>query len=281
MQQDFSREMQIARTVALEAAALVASFKGRDLDVQQKAGGEPVSQADLESSALLVERLHESFPDDAILSEELPDDGSRLHNPRVWMIDPIDGTRDFLRGEPGYVVMVGFCFEGRPAVGAVVQPATGGLWWGATGAGAWKQTPDGQRHPLAVSAVAEPHAIRLVSSKSHRSEYYQRLRSSLGITDDFAVGSVGIKVSLVAEGSRDLYVYPGSQTKIWDSCAPEAILIAAGGKITDSDGALLNYTESRLQNPRGVVASNGLVHQHALDAVARLRSEVTAKPTHG
>lgn len=278
MEHDFSRELQTARAVALEAAALVASFKGRPLDVRQKAGGEPVSQADLESSALVVGRLRAAFPDDAILSEELPDDGSRLRSSRVWMIDPIDGTSDFVRGEPGYVVMVGFCFEGRPTVGAVAQPATGALWWGATGLGAFKEAPGRQRQSLAVSAVAKPGAIRLVSSKSHRSDYYQRFRDSLGITDELTVGSVGMKVSLVAEGSRDLYVYPGSQTKIWDSCAPEAILTAAGGKITDSEGQLLSYGEARLQNLRGVVASNGHVHPYALDAVARLRAEFGAKP---
>lgn len=281
MPKDFSREMQVARSVVLEAATLVARFGGRPLEVQHKAGGEPVSKADLESSALVVNRLRQAFPNDAILSEELPDDGARLHNPRAWMIDPIDGTRDFLRGEPGYVVMVGFCFEGRPAAGAVAQPTTGTLWLGATGAGAWKESPNGDREALAVSTVTEPKAIRLVSSKSHRSEYYQRLRSSLGITDELALGSVGLKVSLIAEGSRDLYVYPGSQTKIWDSCAPEAILTAAGGTLTDSAGGLLSYTEARLQNLHGMVASNGHIHQQALDAIARLRQESSAKPSPG
>jgi 3'(2'), 5'-bisphosphate nucleotidase len=278
---DFSHEIEVARTVALEAAALVTSFKGRPLDVQQKAGGEPVSKADLESSELIVRRLREAFPNDAILSEELPDDGSRMRTPRVWMIDPIDGTRDFLAGEPGYVVMLGLCFEGRPAVGAVAQPTSNTLWLGAVGAGAWRESPGSARQPVAVSTIAEPHAIRLVSSKSHRSEYYRRFRTSLGITDELALGSVGLKVALIAEGSRDLYVYPGSQTKIWDSCAPEAILTAAGGKVTDSDGAPLVYTESRLQNPRGMLASNGRVHQQALDAVARLRAEISATQAHG
>ena len=280
-QPDFSREIEVARTVALEAAALVASFKGRPLEVQHKAGGEPVSKADLESSELIVRRLREAFPGDAILSEELPDDGSRLRNSRVWMIDPIDGTRDFLSGEPGFVVMLGLCHEGRPAVGAVAQPDTGLLWLGAVGTGAWKQAPGGTRQPIAVSAIAEPHAIRLICSKSHRSEYYQRFRAALGITDEMTLGSVGLKVALVAEGSRELYVYPGSQTKIWDSCAPEAILTAAGGKVTDSDGAPLSYTQSWLQNLRGVVASNARVHQQALDAIARLRAESSATQAQG
>ena len=122
---DLSHELEAACAVAREAAALVASFTGRPLDVQHKSGGEPVSRADLESSELIVRRLAAAFPGDAILSEELPDTPSRLTNPRVWMVDPIDGTSDFLRGDAGYVVMIGLCLEGLPALGVVAQPATG------------------------------------------------------------------------------------------------------------------------------------------------------------
>jgi len=281
MAQDYSRELEIARTVAMEAAALVASFKGRPLGVEHKAGGEPVSLADLESSELIVRRLAKSFPDDAILSEEVPDEPSRLEKSRVWMIDPIDGTSDFLRGEPGYVVMIGLCIEGRPTVGAVAQPVSGNVWMGALGVGAWKQDPHGNRKALRISQVTDPKNIRLVSSKSHRSDYYERFRRALGITDEIALGSVGLKVALVSEGTRDLYVYPGSQTKIWDSCGPEAILTAAGGKMTDSDGNTLCYTNLSLHNPRGLVASNGLVHAQALEAVANLRAEISAKQARG
>jgi 3'(2'), 5'-bisphosphate nucleotidase len=276
MAQDFSRELEIARRVAIEASALVTSFKGRPLGVEHKAGGEPVSLADLESSALIVRRLAEAFPDDAILSEEVPDEPSRLEKSRVWMIDPIDGTRDFLRGEPGYVVMIGLCIEGRPRVGVVAQPTTGNVWLGALGMGAWKEGTSGTREPLRISGIKDSKNIRLVSSKSHRTEYYERFRRALGITDEFALGSVGLKVALIAEGSRDLYVYPGSQTKIWDSCGPEAILTAAGGKVTDSDGNALCYTNLTLHNPRGLVASNGLVHAQALEAIAQLRAEISA-----
>jgi 3'(2'), 5'-bisphosphate nucleotidase len=281
MAKDFSRELEIARAVAIEAAALVASFKGRPLGVEHKAGGEPVSLADLESSALMVRRLAEAFPDDAILSEEVPDNRSRMENSRVWMIDPIDGTRDFLRGEPGYVVMLGLCIEGRPMVGAVAQPTTGNVWMGAVGTGAWKEHPDGTRRSIRVSAIAQAKDIRLVSSKSHRTDYYERFRRALGITDEFALGSVGLKVALVAEGSRDLYVYPGSQTKIWDSCGPEAILIAAGGTMTDSDGNAVCYTNLSLHNPRGLVASNGPVHTPALAAIANLRAEISTNQARG
>jgi 3'(2'), 5'-bisphosphate nucleotidase len=273
MEQDYSRELEIARTVVREAATLVASFKGRPLDVAHKAGGEPVSQADLESSALIVRRLGEAFPGDGILSEELPDDSSRLTKSRVWMIDPIDGTRDFLRGDPGFVVMFGLCVEGRPTVGVVAQPVTGEVWMGVVGKGAWKEHSDGKREPLQISKIENAKDIRLVSSKSHRSDFYERLRRALGITDALALGSVGLKVALVSEGLRDLYVYPGNQTKIWDSCGPEAILTAAGGLMTDTNGNALCYTNPALQNSCGLVASNGLVHARTLETIARLRGK--------
>jgi 3'(2'), 5'-bisphosphate nucleotidase len=269
---DLARELETARAVALEAAALVASFTGRPLGVEHKSGGEPVTQADLESSELIVRRLRHAFPGDAVLSEEIPDDGERLVNPRVWMIDPIDGTRDFVRGDTGYVVMLGLCIEGRPMVGAIVQPTTGQAWMGAVGFGAWKEQPGGRRVPLRVSTITKSSDIRLVSSKSHRSEYDERFRRALGVEDELALGSVGLKVALIAEGSRDLYVYPGSQTKIWDSCGPEAILTAAGGSVTDCGGNPLCYTNATLQNPAGLVASNGRVHDIAIQGVADLRA---------
>jgi 3'(2'), 5'-bisphosphate nucleotidase len=269
---DLCLELETARAVAVEAAAVVASFTGRPLGVEHKTGGEPVTQADLESSELMVRRLRQAFPGDAVLSEELPDDGERLVNPRVWMIDPIDGTRDFVRGETGYVVMLGLCIAGRPMAGAVIQPATGQLWMGAVGVGAWKEQTGGERIPLRVSTIQKSSDIRLVSSKSHRSEYYERFRRALGAKDELALGSVGLKVALIAEGSRDLYVYPGSQTKIWDSCGPEAILTAAGGKITDCSGKALCYTNTTLQNQSGLVASNGRVHEVAIQVVADLRA---------
>jgi 3'(2'), 5'-bisphosphate nucleotidase len=272
---DLSQELDVARAVALEAAAVVASFQGRPLGVEHKAGGEPVSLADIASSNLIVARLRHAFPDDAILSEELPDNPQRLTASRVWMIDPIDGTSDFVRGEPGYVVMIGLVVEGRPRLGVVVQPSTRTQWSGAVGMGAWKETPAAKRTPIRV-ATADPTTIRLVSSKSHRTEYYARFAQALGITDEMRLGSVGLKVALIAEGSRDLYAYPGGQTKIWDSCAPEAILTAAGGRLTDSDGKELCYTDLALPNPRGIVASNGLVHDRALNAIAKLRAEVNA-----
>lgn len=267
-------ELETARTIALEAAALVRTFHGRPIDVDHKAGDEPVTEADRAASALIVSRLRAAFPDDAILSEELPDDGSRLRNRRAWMVDPIDGTRDFIRGENGFAVMIGLVIDGRPIVGVVSQPPTGITWGGAVGLEAWRETTGGRREPLHPSSLAEARGIRLVASKSHRTREVDRFRDKLRIEDELNVGGVGLKVGLVAEGSRDLYVYPGSRTKLWDTAAPEAILVAAGGRLTDVQGRPLPYGGTELRNLHGIVASNGPLHDVVVQALAELKTEV-------
>jgi 3'(2'), 5'-bisphosphate nucleotidase len=268
-----AEELAQAREIALDAAALVRTYHGPSAAVSHKLLDEPVTEADHAASELIVRRLREAFPDDAVLSEELPDDGSRLHKARVWMVDPIDGTRDFIRGDSGYAVMIGLCVDGRPRVGVVSQPSTGLTWGGAVGEGAWKEMPDGTRTALATSERKEPPGIRLVASKSHRTGEIDLFRQALGIGDEMNIGGVGLKVALVAEGSRDLYVYAGGRTKKWDSCAPEAILIAAGGRLTDTLGAPIVYTEQDLYNRNGLVASNGPLHDLVLSTIALIKEK--------
>ncbi len=266
-----ARELEVACDVALEAASVVLSYAGRPLEIERKHGGEPVTAADHAANDLIVRRLGEAFPRDAILSEELPDDGSRMGRARVWMVDPVDGTRDLIRGDTDYTVMIGLSVDGRPRVGAVVQPATGLLWAGAVGEAAWKRLADGSRAPLRPSSLTQPPGIRLVASKSHRTSDLEAARRALAIEDEMNVGSVGLKIGLVAEGTRDLYVYGGGRTKMWDSCAPEAILTAAGGRVTDTFGEPLSYLGADLHNRGGIVASNGPLHEIVLATLATLR----------
>jgi len=270
---DLSHELQVARRLAREAAALVRRFAAQPPAVKYKDAGEPVTDADLAANALIVSGLAQEFPADAILSEELPDDGVRLGRARVWMVDPIDGTRDFIRGEAGYVVMIGLCLDGRPALGVVAHPSSGAIWSGVVGEGAWLDRADGIRRPVRTSALAEPRGVRIVVSKSRRSPRIDAFRRALGVTDEMSVGSVGLKVALVCQGDRDLYLYPGEQTKLWDTCGPEAILTAAGGRMSDMDGRPLDYGKADLNNREGVVASNGPLHDHVIQALAAARGK--------
>lgn len=272
---DLSHELDVARELAREAAALVRRFSQQPMAVKHKAGGEPVTEADLAANTLIVSRLAQEFPGDAVLSEELPDDGSRLGSRRVWMVDPIDGTRDFIRGQTGYVVMIGLCLDGRPVLGVVAHPSTGAVWSGVVGQAAWREQPGGTRTPVQTSPLAEPPGVRIVVSQSRRSPQIDAFRRALGVTDEMTVGSVGLKVALVAQGERDLYLYPGEQTKLWDTCGPEAILIAAGGRMSDMDGRPLDYGKADLNNRSGVVASNGPLHDHVIRALAVARGKAT------
>jgi 3'(2'), 5'-bisphosphate nucleotidase len=265
---DFGRELAVAEEVAQRAARLVLGYHRTDLVIESKAGNEPVTRADREASELIVAALQEAFPDDVVLSEELPDDGSRHGRSRVWMVDPIDGTSDFIQGETGFVVMIGLVVDGRPHVGAVAQPLTGQIYSGIVGQGAWRREADGTRAALHTSDLARPPGIRLVASKTHRTPRVDAVKKALGITDELNVGSVGLKIGLVSEGSRDLYVYTGSRTKIWDTCGPEAILHGAGGRMTDLDGKPLVYDAADLYNRRGIVASNGPLHDYVVEALA-------------
>ncbi|HXU02490.1 MAG TPA: 3'(2'),5'-bisphosphate nucleotidase CysQ [Polyangia bacterium] len=263
----FARELDVATRIARDASELVRGYHGKQLTVQIKGGDEPVTEADHAASALIVARLHEAFPDDVVLSEELPDTGERLGKPRVWMVDPIDGTRDFVRGESGFVVMLGLAIDGRPQVGAVGHPLTGYVYAGAPGAGAWREDAAGTRTPLHTSTLSQPPDIRLVASKSHRSSRIDAVKRALQITDEMNVGSIGLKIGLVSEALRDLYVYTGGRTKIWDTCGPEAVLAAAGGRMTDVDGNPLVYDQPDLYNRRGLVASNGPLHDFVIETL--------------
>ncbi|MBK9032867.1 MAG: 3'(2'),5'-bisphosphate nucleotidase CysQ [Myxococcales bacterium] len=269
----YAREIEVASQLAREAGALAVAIRDRGpaaLGVEHKAGDEPVTVADRAASDLIVAGLRAAFPDDCVVSEESADDLARLTAPRVWYVDPIDGTKDFIRGSDGFAVMIGLCLAARPVIGVVFQPTSARLFAASPERGAWMELPDGAVHALAVSTIDEVGAIRLVASKSHRSEVIDEVKSALGIANELNIGSVGLKLALIALGERDLYVNPFPKCKAWDTCAPEAILVAAGGVLTDTAGDPVRYDQLDLSRPHGLVASNGHVHAASLARLARL-----------
>ncbi len=265
---DPAAALDVAARIAREAAELVRGYHRKPLRVDSKAGNEPVTEADRAANDLIVKRLGAAFPDDVILSEEIPDNGARLGSRRVWMVDPIDGTSDFIQGDVGFVVMIGLCVDGRPLAGAVAHPLSAKVYGGVAGGFAWEEEASGTRTPLHTSTIQRAPGIRLVASKTHRTGRIDRIKQALQIQDEINVGSVGLKIGLVSRAERDLYVYTGGRTKIWDTCAPEAILRGAGGVMTDVDGVPLTYDQPDLYNRRGIVASNGPLHPYVIETLA-------------
>lgn len=263
---ELGTELSVAFDLARAAGVEVMKLRGGELDVEMKRGNEPVTIADKRSSELIVSGLRARFSD-PVISEELPSLESTLASPRLWLVDPIDGTKDFIRGSEGFSVMIGLAREGRPVLGVVHQPAVDRTFFA---------TPDGGAHvligdtvqPLQVSNVESAAEARLVASASHRSGDIDRVKQTLGISNEQNIGSIGVKLCLIAMGLRDLYVNPATKTKVWDTCGPEAILTRAGGRLSDLFGEPVDYHE--LRQPRGLVASNGHVHDEVIAKLAPL-----------
>lgn len=220
------------------------------LAVEMKEGDEPVTAADRAVSTLCVDRLRAAFPADAVVSEELPDDGSRHRAARTWLVDPIDGTKDFIAGRPGFAVMIGLITQGRPTLGVVYQPLTDRLYFAHAGGGAFVATAEAAPQPLRVSTVSDLAAAR--------------------VHEEPPLGSLGLKLCHLAAGERDLYVNPAARCKLWDTAAPEIILREAGGQLTDARGEPLRYTGADLGHRRGLLGSNGRLHAAALVRLAPL-----------
>lgn len=265
----FTKEVDTAKSLAREAGIATLAYRGDDLKVDLKAGDEPVTAADHRASEIIIAGLTAAFPDDIVISEESADDLRRLEASRVWYIDPIDGTKDFIRGFDGFSVMIGLTVNHRPVLGVVYQPIGDRMFW-SDGAAAQFTVGDGEPTPMVVSEVAEPIGIRLVASNSHRSQKLDKIKSALGIANEFNIGSVGLKLCLIALAERDLYVNSSSHCKAWDTCAPEAILATAGGAMTDVHGDALRYNERDTHRRTGLVASNGRVHAAVIERLASL-----------
>jgi 3'(2'), 5'-bisphosphate nucleotidase len=268
-------EIEEVISIARRAAAHVRAVYATDFAVELKGPGDPVTRADREANDIICGALAASFPDDAIVAEEsvpatVAEIERRVRSPRVWFVDPLDGTREFADRNGEFAVMIGLAVQGRAALGVLVLPVTGEAIAGRVGHGAFLEDEQGARRALAVSTVSDPRRATLVASRSHRPAMLEPLIRELGGPRVVACGSVGLKIARIVLGEADLYVHAGLGAKRWDTCAPEAVLVAAGGRFTDLHGAPIDYASADLALRDGLCASNGALHEAALAAVARI-----------
>ena len=268
-------EIEEILRIARRAAAVVLEVYATPFEVELKGPGDPVTQADRRANALICAELEAAFPGEAILAEEsVPEEraeiAARAARRRVFFVDPLDGTREFANRNGEFAVMIGLAERGRAALGVVVLPTTGEALAGraAGEGGAFLEAADGSRRPLRVSALADPAEATAVVSRSHRPRAIQPMFDRLGVTRVVPCGSVGVKVARVVTGAADLYVHAGIGAKLWDACAPEAILQAAGGRFTDLAGDAIDYAAGggRLGLENGIIASNAALHAAIVEA---------------
>jgi len=264
-----------ARAALVGGVAACAHYDG-DLTVEDKGVDDPVTAADHASNRAILEVLGGERPADVVLSEEAPPPHEDLRHGRMWVVDPLDGTKEFIAHNGEFSVMVGLAVDGAAILGAVYQPAVDRLYAGISAGGAWvvaeaQQTP--RASPIRLPSTPGPkHPIRFVRSRSHPDERLARLAAQLGDTEEVISGSVGIKCALVAIGEADLYVHPVPYLKEWDTCAPEAVLRGAGGSVTDCSGRPLRYGKSSPRQLGGIFAATNAAWRYARPVVV----EVTA-----
>jgi 3'(2'), 5'-bisphosphate nucleotidase len=259
-------ELTLLLRIAAEAARVVMEVYAQPFSVDYKGPQDPVTEADRRANALICERLEQEFPGVPIVAEE--SDPSTFEDfrksDRVFFVDPVDGTREFVDRNGEFAVMIGL-LEGSRAIASVIDaPARGEVFAGWVGQGAVRIS-GGKTEPIRVSDISDLSRGRLVGSRSHRGPQLERALARLKPRELLVMGSAGLKGTLVASSQVEAYVAPGYAGQRWDACAADALVTAAGGKLTDTFGEPIDYRAASLSNDRGLIASNGHVH----DALVR------------
>jgi myo-inositol-1(or 4)-monophosphatase len=256
-----SAELTVAVDAARAAGAVVRRWYAGDYTVREKGADSPVTEADIEANQAIRGIVRTAFPGDGWLSEETRDSAERLTKARVWVVDPLDGTKEFIKHIPEFCVCIALVEHGVPVVGVSYNPVREELFAAARGAG---MTLNGAA--AGVSAQHDLAAARLLASRSEaeRGEW-DAFRGTLQVE---LTGSVAYKLALIAAGRGDA-TFSLTPKNEWDVCAGAALITAAGGCITDRFGAPLRFNQRDTRLP-GIIASNGHLHAPILALLRRL-----------
>ena len=251
---DLTELIEPTVTLAVDAGSAILQVYATEFDVQAKDDQSPLTQADMASHRIISSGLAALTPDIPIISEEsgLPDFATRREWQRYWLIDPLDGTKEFVNRNGEFTVNIALIDGHRPVLGIVHVPVTGTTYTGCEGAGATRRESGTGPESIAV-AVESANPVRVVGSRSHRGSSLDAFLEKLG---DFEMRPTGssLKFCLVAEGEADVYPRLGP-TSEWDTAAAQAVVEQAGGAVLELDGKPLSYNnKSDILNPYFVVA---------------------------
>ena len=256
-----SQELEeVIRLVKRAGKRILEIYQG-EFEIYQKKDGSAVTQADFASEKIILSGLRNY--DYGFLSEESEDDLSRLGKERVWIIDPLDGTNDFVERTGEFSVMIGLVDKNQPILGVVYLPVGGKLYCAEKGKGAYL-IESGHSVKLEVSNVSNLSQARFVVSRSHFSDLEKEFLIRNEIEQFIHAGSTGVKLGLIAEGKADGYLTFTDRTSQWDICAPEVILKEAGGEVTDLRGENFIYNHREVRNLYGIAASNKKIHHQII-----------------
>ena len=243
----YQRELDVALSAARAAGEVVLRYYESDTGFWEKSKDNPLTLADLESDRVIGERLRAAFPGDAILSEETVDAPSRLANPRVWIVDPVDGTKEFTKRIPEFGVSIALTVMGEPVVGVILNPAAGTAVWASEGDGTFR---DGTR--VRVSSKTQLADALVIASRTEISRnqfepyagWFAELRP---------IGSIAWKLACIASGEGDLNISVAPKNE-WDVCAGDLLVRAAGGVYVAFVRTTRRYNQAKTLIDAGMAA---------------------------
>lgn len=247
---DWLALLSAVEQIAVRAGEVIMPYFSAAVHFDAKADGSPVTQADKAADALIQQALAELTPDILVLSEEMEQQlpaFERLQLRRLWLVDPLDGTRQFIRGDAGFSVNIALIVDHQPVLGVVYSPVEAVGYSAVLGQGAWRWQ-SGQRQPIQVAPIAHPMRVLTGFSATRRGE---KTRTFLAHLPDYQLMELGssLKICRIAEGMADVYPRFGL-TSEWDTAAAQVILSEAGGLLCGLDGQALSYNvRDTLENP--------------------------------
>jgi myo-inositol-1(or 4)-monophosphatase len=256
------KEYAYAIKAAREAGDIIRSHYNTRYDVDYKGKDSPVTVADRDANHKIHEIIHGEFPNDGWLSEETVDSPERLSRRRVWVVDPMDGTKEFIQKIPELAVSIALVEDGIPVVGVAYNPIHDQLFWAVRGQGAWS---DDRRLRVSPATQLQDATILASRSETQRGEWKKfspqfRLRQT---------GSAAYKMALIATGDADatFTLVPKNE---WDICAGVLLIEEAGGTVSHLDGQPLRFNQAKTLL-QGLVASNGRLHSQLVQLIAQSR----------
>ncbi|MCR5785270.1 MAG: 3'(2'),5'-bisphosphate nucleotidase CysQ [Eubacterium sp.] len=256
---EYAEALEVAKEAALRAGELILEvYESDDFEVETKDDDSPLTKADRLANDKIVEMLREKFPTYAILSEEEEDNTERLSNPYCFVVDPLDGTKEFIKRNGEFTVNIALAKDHKSVMGVIYIPVTDELFYAAEGQGAFYRDKDGNTKKMKVSSrlysFRDRKNFRAVSSRSHESEEMKALFDKYSIDNVVRIGS-SIKGCLVARGDAEVY-YRYGLTKEWDTAAMQCIVEEAGGVFRQMDDTEMRYNRENTLNEKGFYVLN-------------------------
>lgn len=252
----WKKELEVAKEAAIKAGLAIMEIyeNTEDMQVEYKDGDMPLTAADKASNKIIVSALKEAFPDYAILSEEEKDSRERLKNDLCFVVDPLDGTKEFIKRNGQFTVNIALSYCHRTVMGVIYVPVTGELYFASQGQGAYLQEKEGEAQKINVSDNKEISSLRVVLSGSHGCPEMDALLEKYKLTNFIKIGS-SLKGCMVARGAADVY-YRHNPTMEWDTAAMQCIVEEAGGIFRQMDSTEMLYNRENSLNDKGFYAIN-------------------------